>query len=103
MESTNERFENDDHSRFAAPDYSPDSLLYNKVSERLLNNPHVEAVRVLIQVEDGVVTLSGNLANAFSKQEAEKSLEGISEIKDIFNFIELDQFEEADGDGLVKK
>lgn len=113
----NHKYESDDHSRFAGPEYLDrvslseayrkdlrleDALIYERVYETLLNASGVDASNIEIKVQDGVVTLTGVVENRLMKKEAEMCLESIEGITDVFNLLTLSQFTDVGGEGLVK-
>lgn len=112
-----QKYESDDHSRYAGPEFldrislsnayhkghrREDTLIYEEVYEALLNAPRVDASDIEIKVEDGIVTLSGRVENRSMKKEAEMSLEHIRDIADIFNLLTLSEFSMLGGEGLIK-
>lgn len=112
-----QKYESDDHSRYAGPNYldrvslsdayhkgyrREDTLIYEEVYEALLNAPGVDATDIEIKVEDGIVTLAGRVESRLMKKEAELCLEHIPDIKDIFNLLTLSEFTDVGGEGLIK-
>lgn len=122
------KFENDDHSRYAGPEYldrislssayghrnfsaegkgpkgyqRPDARIYEDVCEALLNDPQVDASDIEIEVHSGIVTLRGSVESRRMKREVEICIEHVAGLRDIFNLLNLYQFTEAGGQGLVK-
>jgi osmotically-inducible protein OsmY len=113
----NQKYDSDDHSRYSGPEYldrlslsdayhkkfrREDALIYDEVYEALLNASEVDASGIEIHVEDGVVTLTGQVESRPMKKEAELCLEHISDIEDVFNLLTLSQFTDVGGEGLIK-
>lgn len=117
-------YHSDDYSRFAAPDYldrlslshadgnvlfsnevsthRPDVFIYEDICEALLNDPYVDATNIEVEVEEGIVTLRGNVESREMKKDSELCIEHIHGIVDVFNLLTLYKFKEAGGHGLVK-
>lgn len=130
IRKTNERtsYDNDDYSRYAGPEYldrvslsksyghySPpgmgrgpkdykrsDARIYEDVCETLLNDRYVDASNIEVEVSEGLVTLRGMVENREMKKEAERTIEFISGVEDIFNLLKIQQFVEKGAEGLIK-
>lgn len=118
------RYGNDDHSRFASPDYldrislshsdreknsnwplgyrRADSLIYEDACEALLNDPYVDASNIIVEVSEGVVSLIGHIESRAMKKNSEVCIEHIRGIVDVFNMLKIYQFKEAGPQGIVK-
>lgn len=80
-------FDNDDHSRIAGPDY------LSPMDERILHEVRQRVGKMIrVRVHDGVVVLSGEVPDRKAKSAVEKSLYGISGVKDILNGLTLEIF-----------
>ena len=123
-------YKDDDHSRFSGPEYldrvslskgfsnlkvpgighgkgpkgynRPDAKIYEDICESLLNDPVIDATDIEIEVHDGIVTLRGAIDGRAMKKEVETCIEHIPGVKDVFNMIDLHEFSDAGGKGLVK-
>lgn len=113
----NQKYESDDHSRYAGPEYldrvslsagydkdfhRDDALILSDVQEALLNSTDVDESNIEVVVEDGVVTLVGRVANREMKKEAELCFAHIKDVTDVFNLLTLSEFSDIGGEGLVK-
>jgi osmotically-inducible protein OsmY len=110
-------FNNDDHSRYAGPEFlnrisaqgkgpkgylRPDARIYEDVNEALLNDARVDASDIEVEVHEGIVTLRGAVEDRQMKKEAQACIEHIPGIEDVFNLITLHEFREQGAQGLVK-
>ena len=123
-------YKDDDHSRFSGPEYldrislskgfknlkvtgtgfgkgpkgyqRSDARVYEDICEALLNDPVIDATDIEIEVHDGIVTLRGAIDGRAMKKEVETCTEHIPGVKDVFNMINLHEFSDAGGRGLVK-
>ncbi len=121
-------YDSDDHSRYAGPEYldrvslsksyghySPvgmgkgpkdykrsDARIYEDVCESLLNDRHVDASNIEVEVSSGLVTLRGTVENREMKKEAERCIEDVSGVEDIFNLLKIQQFVDSGAEGLIK-
>ena len=123
-------YKDDDHSRFSGPEYldrvslskgfnnlklpgtglgkgpkgyhRSDARIYEDICEALLNDPIIDATDIEIEVHDGIVTLRGAIDGRAMKKEVETCTEHIPGVKDVFNMINLHEFSDAGGRGLVK-
>jgi osmotically-inducible protein OsmY len=64
-----------------------DDILLNQVTEVLLRNPHVDASEININVNAGIVFLTGHVDSRKTKKLAEVSIQGIPGVKDVMNFL----------------
>lgn len=98
MKLMEERFENDDYSRYAAPDYRElgprgyqrsDDRIYEEVCEALRDEPNVDATDISVTVRDRIVFLEGFAHNRMEKRIAEAVSEEIPGVLDVRNEIRL--------------
>lgn len=99
----------DDFTKHAGPTYRDhlsggrsDGRIHEEICGALLNDPYVDVADIEIEVAGGVVTLKGRAASRAIKRDAEVCIEHIEGIKDIFNLITLNEFEDSGHEGLVK-
>jgi hypothetical protein len=123
-------YRDDDHSRYSGPEYldrislskafdnfivpgtgrgkgpkgyhRPDARIYEDICEALLNDPIIDATDIEIEVHDGIVNLRGMIDGRAMKKEVETCIEHIPGVRDVFNMINLYEFSDAGGKGLVK-
>jgi osmotically-inducible protein OsmY len=70
-------------------EYKPDPTLENDVNEALLNDPATDSYEVIVNVENGIATLSGTVDSYQEKQLSEFVAKGVSGLKDINNEINV--------------
>lgn len=68
-----------------------DSRIHDDACEFLTRNREVDASRIDVTVESGVVTLSGKVENREMKKIAGRLVENIPGVKDLHNILELDR------------
>ncbi len=113
-------YQSDDRSRYSGPEYldrvslsyargkgpkgyhRPDGRIYEDVCEALLNDRFIDASDIDVEVHEGVVTLRGAVESRRMKKEAELCIDNIFGVVDVFNLLNLYQFRESGGVGLVK-
>jgi hypothetical protein len=66
-----------------------DEKIHDEVCEVLFRNPFVDASDVDVKVQNGIVTLSGSIANRSAKKEAERSTENILGVIDVKNDLRI--------------
>jgi hypothetical protein len=66
-----------------------DEKIHDEVCEVLFRNPFVDASDVDVKVLNGIVTLSGTIANRSAKKEVERSTENILGVIDVINDLRL--------------
>ncbi|HWR15926.1 MAG TPA: BON domain-containing protein [Terriglobales bacterium] len=66
-----------------------DERIREDVSERLEDNPEVDATNIEVQVKDGEVTLTGSVDNRRAKRLAEDEAERCRGVKDVHNQIRV--------------
>ena len=68
----------------------PDDRIVDDVVDRLTDAPHIDASEILVMVENGVVTLTGNAPDRDMKREAENLAAEASGVRDVHNRIRVD-------------
>lgn len=68
----------------------PDDRIVDDVIGRLTDDDHVDASEILVMVENGVVTLTGNVPDRRMKHRAEDLVAGASGVRDVLNRIRVD-------------
>jgi osmotically-inducible protein OsmY len=66
-----------------------DSVVQRAVEAELRCHPHVDESDMLVDVQDGVVTLSGYARNLFQKYGAEDAVKRVRGVAAVVNDIEL--------------
>src|SRR5690606_10478005 len=66
-----------------------DERIREDVNERLMNDDHVDASGITVQVKDGTVTLSGTVDERWEKHRAEDIAEACSGVRDVQNNLRL--------------
>lgn len=66
-----------------------DEKIHDEVCEVLFRNPFVDASDVDVKVQNGIVILSGSIANRSAKKEAERSSENILGVIDVKNDLRI--------------
>lgn len=61
--------------------------IYDEVCEALTSSPDVDAQNIEVNVEDGIVTLTGTVLGRKMKREAENAIERIIGVDDIINLL----------------
>lgn len=59
-----------------------------KINEKLVNNPNIEAGNIWVDVEDGEVTLSGSVADKGTKDLTEKVVHDVAGVNKVENLLE---------------
>ncbi len=62
-----------------------DDAIFDKVRQRLNNDPDVKGSRLTIEVKDGVVTLKGTVTEERFKAKADKITRRVAGVKDVVN------------------
>lgn len=65
---------------------SPEKI-YEEVCEALTRSPYVDAQNIEVNVDDGIVTLTGTVLGRKMKREAENTIERIIGVNDIINLL----------------
>jgi osmotically-inducible protein OsmY len=65
--------------------HRPDDRIREEVSERLTDDPHVDASEIEVRVEAGEVTLSGTIDDRQAKRRAEDIAHAVSGVRDVHN------------------
>jgi len=68
----------------------PDDRIVDDVIGRLIDDDHVDAREILVMVENGVVTLSGNVPDRQMKHRAEDLVAEAIGVRDVYNRIRVD-------------
>lgn len=68
----------------------PDDRIVDDVISRLTHDDHVDAREILVMVEDGVVTLTGNVPERPMKHRAEDLVADALGVRDVHNHIRVD-------------
>lgn len=68
----------------------PDDRIVDDVISRLTHDEHVDAREILVMVEDGVVTLTGNVPHRSMKHRAEDLVADALGVRDVHNRIRVD-------------
>ena len=68
----------------------PDDRIVDDVIDRLTDAPHIDASEILVMVENGEVTLTGNVPERLMKREAENLAAEASGVRDVHNRIRVD-------------
>ena len=72
-----------------AKDQVPDDMIYNNVRIKLAGDQVVKGGALMVDVKDGVVTLSGSVEEQKQKDRATKLAKGIKGVKQVINNITL--------------
>ena len=68
----------------------PDARIADDVIARLTDDEHIDASEILVMVESGVVTLTGNVPDRKMKHHAEDLVADASGVRDVHNRIRVD-------------
>lgn len=68
----------------------PDHRIADDIIQRLTDDPHIDASQVLVMVEGGVVTLTGNVPERRMKHRAEDIAADATGVADLRNEIRVD-------------
>jgi choline dehydrogenase-like flavoprotein len=68
----------------------PDERIVDDVIDRLTQDAHIDAREILVKVEDGIVTLTGNVPERAMKRLAEDLVANASGVRDVRNMIRVD-------------
>lgn len=87
----NKKFHNGEVSYMGVlpKDWPSDENIYEKVCERLFRDHLVDAAEIKIEVDQGIVTLTGLVSDRFAKNNAEKCIEDVFGVVDIQNRLEI--------------
>lgn len=97
------RYEGDDYSPYAGPEYpNEERRLHRAVEEALMNDLGAEGEDIQIEVDEGIVTLTGWVESRQIKKEAQMAIEPLPGVKDIVNLIKVQEFSQKEGRGLIK-
>ena len=67
-----------------------DERIVDDVIDRLTQDEHIDASEILVKVEDGLVTLTGNVPERAMKRLAENLVADASGVRDVRNIIRVD-------------
>lgn len=73
-----------------------DERIFEDVCERLTQHGQIDASDVEVQVEDGEVTLTGEVGSRWEKRAIEDTIDSITGVKDIHNRLKLRSKQRAD-------
>jgi osmotically-inducible protein OsmY len=68
----------------------PDPSIADDIARRLTDDEHIDASEILLQVEDGVATLTGNVPRRAMKHRAEDIAADASGVREVRNRIRVD-------------
>ena len=68
-----------------------DTEIAERINEELVNNPHISAGNVWIDVKDGNVTLAGTVANDCVKELTERVIKGVDGVEDVDSLLHSEQ------------
>ena len=68
-----------------------DHVVQRAVEAELRCHPQVDETDMLVEVKDGIVTLSGYARNLFQKYGAEDAVKRVAGVADVVNEIELNR------------
>jgi osmotically-inducible protein OsmY len=74
----------------AAAGDSSDNRIYDQVRRRLANDPDVKGGAILVEVQDGVVTLRGKVKEERGKAKAERLTRKVKGVKKVVNELETE-------------
>jgi osmotically-inducible protein OsmY len=69
----------------AANAWADDDVIFDKVRQRLYNDPDVKGARLTIEVKDGVVTLKGHVGSDKFRSKAERLTRKVAGVKNVVN------------------
>lgn len=68
----------------------PDERIVDDVIDRLTDDEHIDASEILVKVDEGIVTLTGNVPQRAMKRLAEDLVANASGVRDVRNMIRVD-------------
>lgn len=74
--------------------FRSDSLIREEVSEQLANHPAIDSGAIEVQVKRGVVHLSGQVHDRWTKRAAEWAVERVPGVKDVQNHLQVESWQE---------
>ncbi len=77
----------------------PDERILEDVSDRLTDDPHIDASEIEVRVENREVTLTGTVASRFEKRHAEDIADNVSGVTHVQNNLRVRQPGAAGGAG----
>lgn len=79
-----------------------DERIYEQVCHKLLNERSIDASEIEVEVKKRIVVLKGLIPDREMKRLAEKCIENIPGVSDVFNFINLAVNYQKGMEGLIK-
>lgn len=73
----------------AAASSPDDDAIYDRVRQRLYNDPDVKGYNIDIQVKNGVVTLAGTVTSEKVRNKAERLTRKVSGVKQVINKLQV--------------
>ena len=80
-----------------------DDRIRDDVNDRLMWHGYVDATDIQVEVNDGVVTLSGTVNTRREKRMAEDAAESVSGVEDVNNQIQIRQSNPSSGEGSMNR
>ena len=80
-----------------------DDRILDDVNDRLMWHGYVDATDIQVDVNDGVVTLSGTVNTRREKRMAEDAAESVSGVEDVTNQIQIRQSNRSFGEGSMNR
>jgi osmotically-inducible protein OsmY len=80
-----------------------DERIREEVSDRLMDDPRVDASEIEVQVKDGEVTLTGTVPDRDQKRCAEDCAEGINGVADVTNHLRVSRSDSWSGESAQKE
>ena len=69
----------------------PDDLIHQEIHDRLTLHGWIDARRMTVQVQDGIVTLTGSVNSKEEKRIAEEVIETVSGVRDLRNELRIEK------------
>ena len=87
----NDEFSGEDFTGVGPKGYErSDARIHEDVCEMLMWDPALDAREITVEVEDGIVNLSGSVSNRRMKRRAEDLADQVAGVNDIHNRLDLD-------------
>lgn len=83
--------------------YTSDQKIYDKVCEALFWNPDVDASEISVKVKDNFVYLDGTVDSRHAKKMAEKVIQNLPGVFDVFNRLTIKPKLDADSDKIITR
>lgn len=78
-----------------------DDRIQEDASDRLMDDPHIDATDIEVSVAGGEVTLNGTVSNRFSKRHAEDLVDGVPGVSHVQNNLRIRPAQTAASDTLA--